>query len=156
MKPYEIFIPLNFILSLSTVLLTWGVRVRKDKHNGFCTDPWGADWYVLWFISSVLYALGLLYSFVMGKIFDKKLSTIHGLMFVFTSVFTFILFVMGFLYFAKPDITCDSLKVFDSILWALGIIGGIVLRRSYPNRETAKVIPALKNQVIPTFKNLRY
>jgi len=163
MKPYEIFIPLNFILSLSTMLLTWGVRVRKDKYDGFCTDPWGADWYVPWFISSLLFGASLVYTFVRGKIFDKILGDIHGVMFVFTAVFTFVLFVMGFLYFSKPDKTCESLKVFDSILWAVGLIGGIVLRMSYPNRVTKAVIPlnflvqqSGKFTGAGNFKNLRY
>lgn len=161
MKPYELFIPLNFILSLSTVLLTWGVRVRKDKHEGFCTDPWGADWYVLWLTSSILYTLSLLYAFLRNKTYNIELGVIHGPMFVFTAVFTFVLFVMGFLYFSKPDKTCESLKVFDSILWAMGIIGGIVLRMRYPNRIT-KAIPAMvadgqTTSVFPAnFKNLRY
>jgi hypothetical protein len=161
MKPYKIFIPSNFVLSLSTMLLTWGVRVRKDKHDGFCTDPWGADWYVPWFISSLLFGASLIYSFIRGKKFNQTLGDIHGSMFVFTCVFTFVLFVMGFLYFSKPDETCEALKVFDSILWAVGLIGGIVLRMSYPNRQTKAVIPlnfpiAQGGKVTGKFKNLRY
>jgi hypothetical protein len=172
LKPSKIFIPLNFILSLSTMLLTWGVRIRKDKHNGFCSDPWGADWYVLWFISSLFFGASLVYTFIRGKKFNKTLGDCDGSMFVFTCVFTFVLFVMGFLYFSTPDKTCDSLQVFDSILWALGLIGAIVLRMSYPNRQTMEVIPELrhKDDTDPTrrgykinvqennakFKNLRY
>ena len=79
MNPSDIFIPFTFFLSLSTVLLTWGVRIRKDKHDGFCSDPWGADWYVLWFISSILYTLGLLYAFVRGKRRDvEDMGNFHG------------------------------------------------------------------------------
>jgi hypothetical protein len=163
MKPSDIFIPLNFFLSLSTALLTWGVRIRKDKHDGFCSDPWGADWYVPWFISSVLYAISLLYAVVRGKRrYVEDMGNFHGPMFVFTWVFTFVLFVMGFLYFSEPDDRCDSLQVFDSILWALGVIGGLVLVRSYPTTNKA-VIPLNfpvqqggKFTGAGNFKNLRY
>ena len=163
MKPYEIFIPLNFILSLSTATCAIGVRFRKDKHDGFCSDPWGADWYVPWFISSILYTLGLLYAFLRNKTYDIELGDIHGSMFVFTLVPTFVLFVLGFCYFTKPDNTCDSLQVFDIILWVVGLVGLIVLRMRYPNRVTKAVMP----QIFPIqqggkvtgavgFKNLRY
>ncbi len=149
MKPYEIFIPLNFFLSLSTTFLAWGVRVRRSHHHGFCSDPWGADWYILWFVSSLSYASSLLYSFLRGKKSDVQLGIIHGIFYVFTWAVTFCIFITGFLYFT--DIKCEALKVFDSILWALGIIGGLVLTRRYPNRITKSVIP-----VNPNFKNLRY
>lgn len=162
MKAYQLFIPANFILSTSTALLAWGVRIRADNHDGFCSDPWGADWYVLWFISSLLYGASLMYSFLRGNAHDKKLNDWHGVFFVLTCVFTFILFAMGFLYFSKPDKSCDSLKVFDSILWALGIIGAIVLYMKYPNKQTKAVIPQSfpiqqGGKIIDArFKNLRY